>query len=74
MSDVCAGYQPPVELLRNALSSGGVYDHQHQVFQKMQEASFIAATTLPTAPGRKCVRPVLLAQVGRKDFLIQCTY
>ena len=49
---LCAGYQPPVELLRNMLSSGCVYDHQRQVFQEMQEASFIAASTLPTAPGR----------------------
>ncbi|XP_070211333.1 dynein heavy chain domain-containing protein 1-like isoform X3 [Littorina saxatilis] len=51
MAPTVGGYQPPVELLRHVLSAGGVYDHQRQVFQELQEASFIAASTLPTAPG-----------------------
>nr|KAG5709415.1 hypothetical protein BaRGS_029264 [Batillaria attramentaria] len=51
MAPRVGGYQPPVELLRHVLCAGGTYDRQRQVFQEMQEASFIATATLPTAPG-----------------------
>ncbi|XP_076466624.1 dynein heavy chain domain-containing protein 1-like isoform X2 [Babylonia areolata] len=51
MGPSVGGYQPPVELLRDVLSSGGLYDHHRQVFQHTPEASFIAAATLPTAAG-----------------------
>ncbi|KAL8594105.1 hypothetical protein ACOMHN_000817 [Nucella lapillus] len=51
MAPTVGGYQPPVELLRHVLSSGGVYDLHRQVFQPTPEASFIAAASLPTAAG-----------------------
>ncbi|XP_069111191.1 dynein heavy chain domain-containing protein 1-like isoform X1 [Argopecten irradians] len=44
-------YQPPLELLKQVLSEGGTYDQQRQEFQGMEEALFLAATTLPTVPG-----------------------
>jgi hypothetical protein len=47
-----SGYQPPLELLRHVLSAGGVYDSHRQVFQKLEEASFVTSATLPAAPGQ----------------------
>ena len=45
------GYQPPLELLTQIISQGGVYDRQRQEFQPMEEALIVAAATLPTIPG-----------------------
>ncbi|CAL1542047.1 unnamed protein product, partial [Lymnaea stagnalis] len=44
-------YQPPHELLRSILTTGGMHDKQRKQFQRTKEAAFIAATTLPSAPG-----------------------
>ncbi|XP_025095393.1 dynein heavy chain domain-containing protein 1-like isoform X2 [Pomacea canaliculata] len=51
MAPTMGSYQPPVELLRHILCTGGTYDQQRQAFQQMKEASFIAAATLPSAAG-----------------------
>ncbi|KAH3716365.1 hypothetical protein DPMN_059086 [Dreissena polymorpha] len=45
------GYQPPLELLTQMLSQGGVYDRHRQQFQAMTEAIILAACTVPTCPG-----------------------
>ncbi|XP_052798483.1 dynein heavy chain domain-containing protein 1-like isoform X5 [Mya arenaria] len=45
------GYQPPLELLTQMLSQGGVYDRQRQQFQEMNEAIILAACTQPNCPG-----------------------
>ena len=46
------GYQPPLELLTQILSQGGVYDRERQQFQEMNEAIVLAAATLPSCPGK----------------------
>ncbi|XP_060599368.1 dynein heavy chain domain-containing protein 1-like [Ruditapes philippinarum] len=45
------GYQPPLELLTQMLSQGGVYDRQRQQFEEMNEAMVLAAATQPACPG-----------------------
>ncbi|GFR96319.1 dynein heavy chain domain-containing protein 1-like [Elysia marginata] len=51
MAPAVGNYQPPLELMRNILTKGGTYDQHRKEFQKMEEAAFIASTTLPSAPG-----------------------
>lgn len=48
---VFIAYQPSLELLRQMLSQGGTYDRQRQEFQDMEEATFLAATTVPSVAG-----------------------
>ncbi|XP_078321880.1 dynein heavy chain domain-containing protein 1-like isoform X9 [Crassostrea virginica] len=45
------GYQPPLELLRQILSQRGTYDRERLEFQSMEEAMFLASTTIPSVPG-----------------------
>uniref|UniRef100_A0A8W8M9M4 AAA+ ATPase domain-containing protein n=1 Tax=Magallana gigas TaxID=29159 RepID=A0A8W8M9M4_MAGGI len=45
------GYQPPLELLRQILTQRGTYDQERLEFQTMEEAMFLASTTLPSVPG-----------------------
>ncbi|XP_056008158.1 dynein heavy chain domain-containing protein 1-like [Ostrea edulis] len=45
------GYQPPLELLRQILTQKGTYDRGRLEFQCMDEAMFLASTTLPSVPG-----------------------
>ncbi|XP_062587861.1 dynein heavy chain domain-containing protein 1-like, partial [Saccostrea cucullata] len=45
------GYQPPLELLRQILAQRGTYDRGRLEFQTMEEAMFLASTTLPSVPG-----------------------
>lgn len=46
-----SGYQPPLELLTQMLSQGGIYDRHRQQFQEMNEAMILAAATQPSCPG-----------------------
>ena len=55
---ILPGYQPPLELLTQLLTQGGVYDRQRQEFQPMEEALLLAAATLPTLPGNKILAKV----------------
>ena len=48
---VFSGYQPPLELLRQILTQRGCYDRQRKEFQDMEEAMFLATTTLPSVAG-----------------------
>lgn len=45
------GYQPPLELMRQILTQRGTYDQERLEFQSMEEAMFLASTTLPSVPG-----------------------
>ncbi|XP_048242736.1 dynein heavy chain domain-containing protein 1-like [Haliotis rufescens] len=51
MAQRIGSYQPPLEVLRQILTTGGVYDRQRQRFQGMEEATFVAACTTPSSPG-----------------------
>uniref|UniRef100_A0A2C9KUW4 AAA+ ATPase domain-containing protein n=1 Tax=Biomphalaria glabrata TaxID=6526 RepID=A0A2C9KUW4_BIOGL len=51
MAPMIGDYQPPLELMRCLLSTGGMHDRNRKEFLKTKEASFIAATTIPSCPG-----------------------
>ncbi|KAK7008742.1 dynein heavy chain domain-containing protein 1, partial [Biomphalaria glabrata] len=51
MAQMIGDYQPPLELMRCLLSTGGMHDRNRKEFLKTKEASFIAATTIPSCPG-----------------------
>ncbi|KAH9487912.1 hypothetical protein Btru_067436 [Bulinus truncatus] len=51
MAPMTGGHQPTLELMRSLLTTGGMHDRKRKEFLKTIEASFIAATTIPTYPG-----------------------